>query len=357
MSKSARLLGVDLLKGLAAYGVVVIHSLGRQPRTAATESFVTLFLGFSVPYFLAVSLFLTCGKLLVTGPRGFLRGRVERLIIPYLVWTAIFVLVRSALYAAAGRADDLRSLWGSPLPLLFLGVASAQLYFIPLLFVGEVLAVGLVSALGDRLRRPMVVVPLAAAGLAVGWLDTLRRSPALKDPSLSPWARLALNEASYAVWCVPYLTFALLFQLGPVRRRLETLPTGLVPLLAAAAVALDVAGLVPGVERFLPYTARELLVAFGALGFAVAASRFVAPRAWVESLSACAYGIYLVHPLVIEAFEQAIARAGSLRSLVVTPPAIATFAAACFLISWWLVAQTIRVPALARWLYGVKPRR
>src|SRR5262249_25913308 len=157
MSKGARLLGVDLLKGLAAYGVVVIHSLGRQPRTAATESFVGLFLGFSVPYFLAASLFLTCGKLLATGPQGFLRGRVERLIVPYLVWTAIFVAVRSALYAATGRADDLRSLWGSPLSVLFLGVASAQLYFIPLLFVGELLAVALVSALGDRLRRPAVV--------------------------------------------------------------------------------------------------------------------------------------------------------------------------------------------------------
>jgi peptidoglycan/LPS O-acetylase OafA/YrhL len=354
MSKGARLLGVDLLKGLAAYGVVVIHSLGRQPRTAATESFVGLFLGFSVPYFLAVSLFLTSGKLLSTGPQGFLRGRVERLIIPYLVWTAIFVAVRSALYAATGRAGDLRSLWGSPLPVLFLGVASAQLYFIPLLFVGELLAVALVSALGDRLRRPAVVVPLAGAALAVCWLDTLRRSPALKDPSLSPWTRLALNEASYAVWCVPYLALALLFQLGPVRRRLETLPTGLVPLLAAAAVAVDVSGQVPGVEEFLPYTVREVFVAFGALGFAVAASRFLEPRAWVESLSACAYGIYLVHPLVIEVFEQAIARTGPLRSLVVTPPVIATFATACFLIAWLFVAQTIRVAFLARWLYGVK---
>jgi peptidoglycan/LPS O-acetylase OafA/YrhL len=356
MVKEGRRLGLDLAKGFAAYGVVVIHSLGGRPRAEATEQFVGMFLGFAVPYFLAVSLFLTAGKLLESGTRGFLRGRVDRLIVPYLVWTLIFVLARSLLYAATGRADDLRTLWRSPLPLIFLGESSAQLYFIPLLFTGEVLAVALVAALGDRLRRPSVVVPIAAVGLALPWFDRIHHLSGLKDPALPSWNRVALNEANYAAWCAPYLAGALLCQLGPVRRRLESIPGSSIGIVSFAVLGIDGLSMVPAIEPYFPPLARQMVMAFGVLAAAIAISRYLRPSRWLESLAACTFGIYLMHPLVVEGFELAIGRVGRLRSVVVTPTLIASFAAVAFFVTWGLVAATIRVPTLARFLYGVRPK-
>lgn len=356
MANGGRLLGVDLLRGLAAYGVVLIHSLGNQPRAESTERFVALFLGFAVPYFLAVSLFLTVGRLLASGHRGFLRGRLERLVVPYLVWTLIFVAFRSLLYVATGRRNDLRSLLTSPLPLLFLGEASAQLYFIPLLIVGELMAVGLVAVLGDRLRRPAVVVPFALIGVAVSWFDTFRREPMLKDRYVADLTRVGLNEVSYVLWCLPFLALALLFQLEPVRRRVGSIPGGFLPLLGVALLSVDLVNMTSAAEPYFPYTTRELVVAFGGLAFGVAVSPFVAPTRWLESLSACTFGIYLMHPLVIEFLEQVMTRTGLLRGVTVTPPLIAPFAALAFAITWGLVAVSIRVPLLARVLYGVRPK-
>ncbi len=191
MAQTERLRGVDLVRCLAAYGVVVIHTLGDVPHSYMAERLVAWSLGFVVPYFLAVSLFLTVGRLLEKGTSGFLRGRVARLIVPYVFWSLVFVAVRCILYAASGRYEDLRRMFTSPLPIIFLGTASADLYFIPLLLVGEVLAVLLVGRFGVRLRQPSTAALLGVLGVVALAFGPLRDASILKDPQMfrrSAWS-------------------------------------------------------------------------------------------------------------------------------------------------------------------------
>lgn len=355
MAKGGRLLGIDVGRGLAAYGVVVIHAFGNHPRSWWAVKLGGLFLAFAVPFFLASSLYLTVGRLRTRGTSGFLRGRVERLIVPYLMWTAIFVVVRGTLYVASGRRGDLYGLVASPLPLLLLGEASAQLYFIPLLLAGEVIAVALVALWGDRLGRPGLVVPLAAAGVALSWFDTLRRSEAVTRRGGPVGPYVVWNEARFVVWVLPFLALALLFQLEPVRRRIGALRPWAIALILAALAAIDLLTVFPELETVFPSNTRDLIVAFGALAAVIAVSPWVVAGRRLASLTACTFGIYLIHPLVTEFLEQVLTRTGVLRGVVISPAALAAFAAVAFFASWALVALTIRVPLLARLLYGVRP--
>jgi surface polysaccharide O-acyltransferase-like enzyme len=357
MDPGRRLLGIDLARGLAAYGVVVIHSLGKPERTLAAEEFVVVFIGFAVPFFLATSLYLSAGKLLAAGPRGFLRGRVERLVVPYLVWTAVFVAFRCLLYTASGRTEDLRALVGSPLPLLLLGESSAQLYFVPLLLVAEVVTVALVVVLGERLRRPSVGVPLALAGLALSAIDPLRQASVLKDPRVPDLARVGWTLAADLLWCLPYVFLAFLLQHPASRRRVASIRPSVVPLLVVGLLAIDLLGLVKPLDPYFPAGLREVLVAFGTLAVAIAASPAVRLSRWLESLALCTFGIYLMHPLVTEGLERLVGRAVNLNATVVTPPIIAGFAAVAFVITWACVALLMRISLVARVAFGVVPRR
>lgn len=51
-SQNKRLLGIDLFKGIAAYGVVLIHGLGELPRDENALLISKFFVAFCVPYFL-----------------------------------------------------------------------------------------------------------------------------------------------------------------------------------------------------------------------------------------------------------------------------------------------------------------
>jgi fucose 4-O-acetylase-like acetyltransferase len=358
-AKGQRWLGIDLYRGAAAYGVVVIHSFGHARRTVSTELLIIFFLNFAVPFFLATSLFLTAGRFLSRGTGGFLRTRVDRLIVPYLVWTLIFLVTRSAVHAATGRWDDLRALHAYPLDLLFLGQASGQLYFLPLLFVGELEAVVLFQVLGDRLRRPALVALFFAGAVALVWFNPLRYSPLLRDRSLAPPLMIGLNLVNFAVWCLPYVAGGVLLQLGPVRERVGRL--GLVPgvLLLAALLAFD-AGFTFGVrgalDRTFPPAVREVILAFGLLVSALAVSKAVPPGRWLSSLGACTFGIYLAHPLVLQSAEPILNRLGGSRPPLVTPWRITASAALVFLVTWALVAVVLRVPVLARVLFGTRAR-
>jgi peptidoglycan/LPS O-acetylase OafA/YrhL len=356
-SNGARWLGIDLLRGVAAYGVVVIHSFGHAERSGSTERFVVFFLGFAVPYFLAASLSLTAGRFLRSGTRGFLRSRVRRLVGPYAAWSLIYLATRSALQAATGRWDDLGELFDAPLTLVFLGAASAQLYFIPLLMLGELEAVALFRLLGDRLRRPGVVIPGLLASVALVWTHPLRDSPLLRDRSLAPVLFVALNLLHYAVWVLPYVAGGFLLHLEPVRRSVDRIGPASGALLLAALAAVDLFfSLNPSIDGTFPPAAWELVLAFGLVVSGIALSRAISPSRWLQSLAACTFGIYLAHPLVIQSVERVLRRLTPTAHSPVRPPLMAASAGVVFVLTWALVAALLRVPVVARVLFGTPAR-
>ena len=124
-----RIAGIDLLRGVAAFGIVGCH-LSLAPRTADGE-LVTALCDFNVGLFAAVAGFLMCG-----GKRGswleYVGKRAKRLLPTYFFWSVAFIVATSAfdLLLDGGHLNPKYgtvSFWGK---VIFAGDAATHLWFL-----------------------------------------------------------------------------------------------------------------------------------------------------------------------------------------------------------------------------------
>ena len=284
MSKPTRNVFVDAVRLFLAYGVAAIHL---APNTPAAESVGQSFLLFAVPFFLTAGLYFFIGKTLGGPAVPTVRAmHFERLWLPYLAWTAIYVALHLGKDLLTHRRLDL-----NVLATVFYGGAAVHLYFLPLLLVFQCWA-------------------LAAAWL---WREPARRGA---------WAGallLASGLFAYVGMARGYLGFEHVFVRGALyvggafllwswreRTAVRTVNS-----LLAAGVAI---GLLAAVWRGTVPTGVHY--AFGPLAGYAAASLALAgwvrmtAGGWGAFLLGCSYGIYLAHFALVEAFEFAAARGG-----------------------------------------------
>ncbi|SRR5579883_1404735 len=140
MNRKRRLVGIDLLKGVAAYAVVFIHSLGGPFGNTGfwAEKIGLFFTGFAVPFFLATSFYLMAQKLYCSNSPYSLKSRLKNILTPYLIWTLIYLLFRTIKCLVIGDYQKISLLFSDPISILFFGGAAVQLYFIPLLMTGTI---------------------------------------------------------------------------------------------------------------------------------------------------------------------------------------------------------------------------
>ena len=136
-----RLLGIEFIRALSSYAVVLVHSgdeTWKLPIDTAAIQFRLQFY-FGVPFFLAVSFYFLTTKIeLIYSPKFWI-SKVQRILIPYALWSSIFLVFRIAIFTATNKTARLQHLIADPLSVIFLGGASYHLYFLPLLFVGTLL--------------------------------------------------------------------------------------------------------------------------------------------------------------------------------------------------------------------------
>ena len=158
---------MDALKAIAILAVVAIHVLATFYRpTNITVALVTSgAVSFAVPLFIAISVYFAAIEWERSRSWAVVWRRIVRLAPLYVVWSAIYLLVRWGLGDAVGA--DIRRHGG--IDLVLRGAAAPHLYFLPVLI--EVL----------------LVLPLLAR---------LVRTPS------SAWVALVLGTAALAV-CVP----------------------------------------------------------------------------------------------------------------------------------------------------------
>ena len=133
-----RLVGIDLLRGIAAFGIVGCH-LSLAPRTEC-GNLVTVLCDFNVGLFAAVAGFLMCG-----GGNGgswleYVGKRARRLLPTYFFWSAVFILATSTfdLLLDGGHLNPKYgtvSYWGK---VIFAGDAATHLWFLVCLFYAQV---------------------------------------------------------------------------------------------------------------------------------------------------------------------------------------------------------------------------
>lgn len=83
MEQKPRLIGIDLLRGIAIYAVVILHLdeviLERHP----SWTVITQFASFAVPFFLAASFYLSGDRLYVSDRPYNLELRLARVLVSY----------------------------------------------------------------------------------------------------------------------------------------------------------------------------------------------------------------------------------------------------------------------------------
>jgi peptidoglycan/LPS O-acetylase OafA/YrhL len=358
--RSGRSWGVDFGRAVAALAVVVIHACAAgdgvvRPSTATMREL----LNFAVPFFLATSAVFAVRSISATRSAwAVARQRLSRLLLPYAVWTLIYVGLKAASSKLATDPERLQALFRDPGRLVLLGGASVQLYFLPMLAVG-MLVLPLVDAATRRLRYRADTIGLLAASIVpywyLGWTGNaydIAAGAGLRswvDPgrtrAIDSVARVAIVALVWAARLLPYLALGVLVRAFNLDRRRPR-----VLLVAAAIVFVTVE---VGFRPFQPHILRELGVACPLLlvGFALRSPRAegIASRA-IASVAKHSFGIFLAHTAVLQVVQDVTDRAKPGFLDQITPGKVLVTAVPTFLLAWVAAVLIDRIKPLRRLL-------
>ena len=170
---SARCLGIDLLRGIAAFGIVGCH-LSLEPKTIGGD-IVTSLCDFNVGLFAAVAGFLMCGNDCESW-LAYVRKRFWRLLPVYFSWSIVYlclIAVFDVLFDG-GHINPRYHTVGFWLSVVFWGGCASQLWFLPSLFYAQILT-SVFFCFGGKQRNGLVwfllggVLIICSAGLDGWW--------------------------------------------------------------------------------------------------------------------------------------------------------------------------------------------
>jgi surface polysaccharide O-acyltransferase-like enzyme len=349
MDRQKRLIGIDLFRGLAIFAVAILHVVdGGSIASIAGWQQITDFALFAVPFFLALSFYLAIEKLYLSPQPYPVRARLMRLLVPYLFWSAVYLLYKIVKYGVAGEMSKLVNLFVDPLALICFGGTAFHLYFLPLLAVGTVsiklldlarftsrswqglVLLGLLSLLGYEILLRTGNEYQLAIGCAFEPLFAAVWPPGNTNPIL----RLLLAIVAWGLRCLPYIFVgAILAHPNTSKFRLNLVERHPV-VWVSLFVILNLCG-----DLFLPQAVYEVSRGYVALLAAIACSHSLKDNSLIKSFGICSFGIYLIHLLAIEIFQSLAKRIDPdyiyhVQSIVLLVAAIASVAISWLVISW-----------------------
>ncbi|MEO1132754.1 MAG: acyltransferase [Cyanobacteria bacterium J06639_1] len=366
LERLQRLLGIDLWRGIAAYAVILVHSGDRTWGVPVDDAATTFRLAFyfAVPFFLAAAFFFMVKKPEVGRSGQFWRSRVERLAIPYLMWSVFYVVLRSARAYLGAGVKAVKSYLDDPLALLFFGGASYHLYFLPLLFVGT-LSILAVCWL-DRRRSPLTFAGLSLVFLILSQLTFSSGngfqlgayvafeslfSRGFGATTAQPFPiRLVLVCVAWLLRCLPYAFMAKALDRLLVEKGLAWVSR---PRMALAGFfTFGVANALG--SDLLPREVRALCMAFGLLVFSLSISRYLNRFSdLIVSVGRCSFGIYLAHPIVMNLVKPAISKLGLGLSDRVSIASMLWISLSSFVLSWLAVLMVAKVKPISKYVVGI----
>lgn len=356
---------LDANRFFAALLIVLIHSTtdaGGQPFAGAPvgDRIVPVLLRTvaetsSSEMFFVFSLFLIAAKLdrenLVYGQT--VASSARRLLIPFAAWTvfyAFFRLVKAGAFGYSGAILGDLADWHHWVAYFVLGSAQYHLHFLPTLFS----LVLLYPAMRSAVRYPIIglgiFVTLAAMDFADGWIWREVQDPMLRDYLLrfsKTFGYVGYGLAAFSLY-------------GIWKRGIGREDCRLVTRIALFAAAL--AFLVTLIHTVDVIQAGQWLAFQGATFWAhllmplaifmvFMGSQYLAWPAVFSRLAGFTFGIYLIHPIVIDAYDSLLHVSG----YTIDPTAmVLTKYALALPLSLTLAYLVSRVRALA-WLIGLGP--
>jgi peptidoglycan/LPS O-acetylase OafA/YrhL len=360
-----KLLGIELCRGLAAYAVILVHSGDENWGLATDPSAIDfrLHFYFGVPFFLAVAFYFLTAKPDIAYSASFWRSRLDRIVIPYAIWSGIFLILRVIIFTLSKQTDRLQELLGDPLSLVFFGGASYHLYFLVLLLAGTCLILFIpllqklkVSNLGLFVLSALSIALyqlLEASGnsfqLGADVAFTNLVSSLQINLKYHPLLRLFLVEIAWTIKCLPYLfTSLLLHQFLPTLnkwRRLTTIGS------IAGFVAINIIG-----RLWLPGALQEIILAYTLLLAGISISSYfinTATSLLVANIGSCSFGIYLIHPFMMNIVKNMVAKISPELTNSISISSMLALSIPCFLISWLVVAGITKTKLAPKQLLGI----
>lgn len=270
-----RLANVERLRVLAMYEIVAFH---------VSEQRLPIIAGLGLPTFLLLNNAFNCTLSERMGPRAFLRTKVSRLLVPWLLWSGIYLVLQLLeRYRHEEPLTEGFSAW------MLIGGTYSHLWFVPFSLVGSLLIAGV------QVRTPK---------LAHGWTGLFALLLGAAVAAVA--ARVLVTEAvewPLLQWLFALPAIPLGFGLGRmllaadagVRKRLAWIA------LAVALVCVSLPRLLesittPDWETVRRYAVSLSLVSLGFVwpGTAERVSRRLAPLL---------FGVYLSHPLILRVYQ------------------------------------------------------
>lgn len=358
-----RLLGIDLCRGIAAYAVILVHSGDATwglPISSAAENFRLLFY-FAVPFFIATSFYLMVNRPKIEISGRFWRSRIERIVIPYIAWTIIYLSLKLVLFPLSDRGEQIAVIFQDPWGIVFLGGASYHLYFLPLIFTGSFLVV-----VANYLNKKHISLPyllfllgLSLIGYQIAiWSDNNFQLGAnvafvsilqLINPDFPGYnlVRLILVAIAWLLRCLPYLLASIIYANLIKNQRLRFPGRTAILFWLATFIIVNTSG------TMLPLAFREIAISFSLLSLAISLSNYLNNSQFIINLGKCSFGIYLLHPLIksgvevfLHKFIPTIVQSISITSMIV-------YSGLTFVMSWYVVSLGIKNKAIAKYLFGL----
>ena len=233
--KNKTLLGIELFRGIAAYGVILIHGLGTIPRTQNALLITNFFSAFCVPFFLIASFYFTRKAILSTNTNSYILHRSKRIIIPYLSWTIIYLCVRF-LGSFLGNRDSFDRLISDPLNIFFFGAAGVQLYFMPMLFSGSLAAIP-INKFFQKYQNYLLLYVLFGVSIYAYFLVRITGNDFILGEGIAfqklidllkitniwflDFLRLIFVFFAWTIRCIPYIIFCIIIQDSPLKKLLN----------------------------------------------------------------------------------------------------------------------------------------
>lgn len=314
MNKPIRFIGIDFLRGLAAFAVILLHS-GDKTWGVPIDNWAIQFRNFfyfAVPFFLAASFYFTTKKYPLNLSLNFWRKKLDRIVKPYLFWSIFYVISKSIIFLMTDEKSQIKKLLSDPLAIIFFGGASYHLYFIPLLLAGM-----LWLYLANYLTKNSILLLLFYSVFSLIVYQLLLSSSNSFDlgsytafssiigsiPVESwyyPIWRIILVNLAWMIRCLPYFLIALLInRLFNSSNYYKWLcRKSLICLLLLTFLFLNTIG-----KNFIPEAFCELAIAYSLLLFGLSISKQLKSNALVANLGLYSFGIYLIHPFVKSGVE------------------------------------------------------
>lgn len=306
MSKSAKLTGIELCRGIAAFAVILVHSGDESWGISIADSavqFRQLFY-FAVPFFIASYFYFATKKAPQAIAQNLWQRKIRRIIIPYWLWSTLFLFSKSFTFVLTNNIARLKELWSEPVNIIFFGAASYHLYFLPLLISGTVL---LYSA-KYLLKQSMTTLILLCFVSIVfyQWLITSGNDFVLGEyvafPPILDLARPSLIHSvvrvisinfAWIINCLPYFFMALLLnQVWRIENRQWLYHQTTRLLLLFCLVLMNIVK-----TDFVFAGILKVAIAYCLLLFGISISRRLNSKIIID-LGYCSFGIYFIHPYV-----------------------------------------------------------